>query len=68
MFERNKIDNVDQATVPVEITTDDGDMQKGRLFISVGRNVFDVLNGAGSFLPFTATDPVWKVVGSANIW
>ena len=25
-------------------------------------------NGAGSFLPFTATDPVWKVVGSANIW
>ena len=52
MFERNKIDNVDQATVPVEITTDDGDMQKGRLFISVGRNVFDVLNGAGSFLEF----------------
>jgi len=24
--------------------------------------------GTGSFLPFTATDPVWKVVGSANVW
>ena len=24
--------------------------------------------GTGGFLPFTATDPVWKVVGSANVW
>ncbi|HQZ17074.1 MAG TPA: VCBS repeat-containing protein, partial [Vicinamibacteria bacterium] len=24
--------------------------------------------GTGAFLPFTATDPVWRVVGSANIW
>ncbi|MBX7187700.1 MAG: hypothetical protein K1Y01_21340 [Vicinamibacteria bacterium] len=24
--------------------------------------------GVGVFQPFTATDPVWKVVGSANIW
>jgi hypothetical protein len=24
--------------------------------------------GIGQFQPFTATDPVWKVVGSANIW
>jgi hypothetical protein len=24
--------------------------------------------GTGQFLPFTATDPVWKVVGSANVW
>jgi len=24
--------------------------------------------GVGQFLPFTATDPVWKVVGSANVW
>jgi len=25
-------------------------------------------NGVGIFSPFTATDPVWKVVGSANVW
>jgi hypothetical protein len=24
--------------------------------------------GVGQFLPFTATDPVWTVVGSANVW
>jgi hypothetical protein len=24
--------------------------------------------GSGSFSPFTATDPVWRVVGSANLW
>jgi Zn-dependent metalloprotease len=24
--------------------------------------------GTGVFQPFTATDPVWKVVGSANLW
>jgi Calx-beta domain/Matrixin len=24
--------------------------------------------GTGSFTPFSATDPVWKVVGSANLW
>jgi hypothetical protein len=24
--------------------------------------------GVGQFLPFTATDPVWRVVGSANVW
>jgi len=24
--------------------------------------------GTGTFQPFTATDPVWKVVGSANVW
>jgi|GEM_PF-993684 len=24
--------------------------------------------GIGQFLPFTATDPVWTVVGSANVW
>jgi len=27
-----------------------------------------IRTGVGQFLPFTATDPVWKVVGSANVW
>ncbi|MBX7184851.1 MAG: hypothetical protein K1Y01_06865 [Vicinamibacteria bacterium] len=25
-------------------------------------------DAVGQFLPFTATDPVWRVVGSANVW
>ena len=27
-----------------------------------------VRTAVGQFLPFTATDPVWRVVGSANVW
>ncbi|MFM9943348.1 MAG: DnaJ family molecular chaperone [Hyphomicrobiaceae bacterium] len=52
MFERNKIDNVDQTAVPVELTTDDGETLKGKLLIAMGRNVFEVLNGTGTFLEF----------------
>jgi hypothetical protein len=52
MFERNKIDNVDQTCVPVELITDEGETLKGRLLIAMGRNVFEVLNGAGGFLEF----------------
>ncbi len=52
MFERNKIDNVDHSAVPVEITTDDGEVQKGRLLVPMGRNVFELLNGAVAFVEF----------------
>ena len=52
MFERNKIDNVDQTSVPVEVTTIEGEVTKGRLLIAMGRNVFEVLNGPASFLEF----------------
>ena len=52
MFERNKVDNVDQTSVPVEVTTIEGEVTKGRLLIALGRNVFEVLNGPASFLEF----------------
>lgn len=52
MFERNKVDNVDQAAVPVELTIDTGEVLTGRLLISIGRNLFEVLNSEGSFLEF----------------
>ena len=52
MFERNKVDNIEHAGVPVELTTTDGEILKGRLLIAQGRNVFEVLNGAGAFLEF----------------
>ncbi len=52
MFERNKIDNVEHSGVPVELTTLDGEMVKGRLMIAMGRHVFELLNGPGAFLEF----------------
>lgn len=54
MFERNKIDTVDQTGVPVELTTQDGETHKGRLLVATGRPVFDVLNGASAFVEFEA--------------
>ena len=54
MFERNKIDNVEHSGVPVEITTDTGDVLKGRILIAMGRNIFEVLNSPGGFLEFEA--------------
>lgn len=52
MFERNKIDSIEQTSVPVEVTTIEGEVTKGRLLIALGRNVFEVLNGPASFLEF----------------
>ncbi len=52
MFERNRIDNVDNTAVPVELSLDNGDVLAGRLIVGTGRNLFDVLNSAASFLEF----------------
>ena len=52
MFERNKIDNLEANGVAVEITTDTGEIMTGRLLISVGRNLADVLNSPGAFVEF----------------
>lgn len=50
MFERNKIDNVEHNGVPVEITTDAGDLLTGRLLVAMGRSLADVLNSPGAFV------------------
>lgn len=52
MFERNKIDTIEHSAVPVEITIADGEVVKGRMFVAMGRQAFDVLNGAGGFIEF----------------
>lgn len=55
MFERNRIDNVEQtAAIAVELTTDTGAVLTGRLYVAAGRSLFDMLNSAGSFLEFEA--------------
>lgn len=52
MFERNKVDNIEHSGTPVEITTSNGDTLTGRMLVAMGRNIFDVLNGAGGFIEF----------------
>ncbi len=52
MFERNRIDNVEHAAVPVELATSDGEVSKGRILVPLGRNMFELLNGPAAFLEF----------------
>jgi hypothetical protein len=53
MFERNRIDNVPEASaVPVEVTLTDGSLCKGKLFVSMGKTVADMLNSTGLFVEF----------------
>lgn len=56
MFERNRVDSVDQGTVSVEITLHGGDVQLGKLTMPAGRSVIDHLNGAASFVEFEPFD------------
>lgn len=53
MFERTKVDNSQvQVGVPVEITRDDGQVDKGKLLIAMSARVADVLNGPLQYLEF----------------
>lgn len=52
MFERIRVDTVEQTGVPVELTLNDGSLLKGRFLIASGRNLFEVLNSAGGFIEF----------------
>lgn len=67
MFERNKVDNVEHAGVPVELTMTDGELVKGRLMIAQGRNVFEALNGAGAFIEFAPYMSERTYVAKASI-
>ena len=51
MFERNKVDNSPvQSGIPVEITRDDGSLEKVKLLLSQSGKVIDALNGSIQFL------------------
>lgn len=55
MFERNRVDTSTRRqtnAVAAEITFTDGETLKGNFLISATRQIFDVLNGADSFLEF----------------
>ncbi len=57
MFERNKVDTITQApllAIPAEVTFDDGEISRGKFFISSTRTFADVLNSTNPFLEFEA--------------
>jgi len=53
MFDRNRTDHVPApAGIPVEVALADGTTTTGRMLVAVGKNLVDVLNGAGGFVEF----------------
>lgn len=54
MFERNRVHNhqSEGASVPVEITTTEGETLNGRIHILTNQRLFDVLNGPNAFIEF----------------
>lgn len=55
MFERNRIDTPStkrEKAIPVELALDDGRIVKGKCFLTASRQVYDELNGPGSFVDF----------------
>lgn len=70
MFERNKIDTISQASllaVPAEVTFDDGEVCRGKFFISSGRTFADALNAPTLFLEFEAYGEERRFVAKAAI-
>ena len=53
VFERNKIDSVEQGLLSVELTLADGRVLAGRVALPVARGLADFLNGGAAFLEFT---------------
>jgi hypothetical protein len=56
MFERNRIDSLDQGTTAVELTLADGRVIAGKLTMPASRSVLDFLNGAGAYVEFEPYD------------
>jgi hypothetical protein len=52
MFERNKPQGLEQATLSVTLTLTDGAVLSGKLTLPMGRSVIDMLNGANAFVEF----------------
>ncbi len=52
MFERNKIDSVEQQSVAVDLTLDGGDTLSGRALVGMGRTLMGSLNGPDMFIEF----------------
>ena len=53
MFERNKIDTLEQSLLSVELTLADGRVLTGKVAVPTGRGLVDLLNGQATFLEFT---------------
>jgi hypothetical protein len=68
MFERNKVDNSQQLTgIAVEITRDDGTVEKGKLVVAQSSRIADVLNGPVVFLEFETYEGRRSLIAKSSL-
>ena len=67
MFERNRAEAQEYASVAVEIVVDDGAIVAGKLFISASRSVFEVLNSAALFVDFEPYEGERRFLAKASL-
>ena len=67
MFERNRSEAQEFASVAVEIVVDDGTVSTGKMFIAASRSVFDVLNGAALFVDFEPYEGERRFIAKASL-
>jgi hypothetical protein len=67
MFERNKIDNVEQQSVAIQLTIDGGETLSGRAMIGIGRTLANVLNSPEMFIEFEPWSGERVMISKASI-
>ena len=58
---------VPKQRVRVELTTTDGQVRQGHIFVSPDMRALDVLNAFQQFLPFESLDGEFEIVAKATI-
>ncbi len=67
MFERNRVDNVDQGYVSVELVLNGGQILVGKAVIAAGRTIIDFLNNTAAFVEFEPYDGDKTFLAKSNI-
>lgn len=68
MFERNKVDNTpEQTAVAVETGLEDGRVLKGKVAVPLGKTIYDVLNGTGTFIEFEPFDGERQFIAKSSL-
>jgi hypothetical protein len=67
MFDRNRVENLEQGTTTVAMTLADGEEAVGKLTIPVGRPVFDFFNGPNAYIEFEPFDGEKRYLAKTSI-
>ncbi len=67
MFERNRIDSIEQGTTAVVLTLVDGRELHGKITMPAARSVIDFINGPATFVEFEPYDGEKSLVAKSTV-